>query len=89
MVGLRFPVSSKKLDEALPLIERFADFRLYHFPLCQVSAELRPFCRVTLPAEDRVYPAACRRCAAKKKCLGLMLEYYKKFGDTELKTLKK
>ncbi len=88
-VGLKFSVSSKKVNEALPLIKRFADFRLYHFPLCQVRAELRPFCRITLPLEDRIYPAACLRCAVKKKCLGLMLEYYKKFGSSELKPLKK
>lgn len=88
-VGVKFSVSSKILDAALPLIKRFDEFRLYHFPLCQVRPELRPLCRVTLPAEDRVYPAACTGCRLKKKCLGLMLEYHKMFGDSELKPVKK
>ena len=88
-VGLRFSSSSKKVTAALPLIRRFPDFRLYHFPLCQVGPELRPLCRVTLPPEDRVYPPACKKCAARKRCLGLMLEYHKKFGAGELKALKK
>jgi len=54
-----------------------------------VSKELRPLCRTTLPREDRIYTAKCRRCPARENCLGLMLGYYKKFGDGELKTLKK
>ncbi|MGD9641816.1 MAG: radical SAM protein [Elusimicrobiales bacterium] len=87
-VGLKFSVSSRKVDSALPLIRRFADFRLYHFPLCQVRPELRPLCRVTLPSEDRVYPAVCRGCRLRRGCLGLMLEYYKKFGDAELKPVR-
>jgi MoaA/NifB/PqqE/SkfB family radical SAM enzyme len=86
-VGLRFPASSKIIDAALPLIKRFSDFRLYHFPLCQVRPELRSRCRVTLPREDRIYPPACGVCRLKGKCLGLMLEYYRMFGDSELKAL--
>ena len=86
-VGLKFSASSKVVDAALPLIKRFDEFRLYHFPLCQVRAELRPLCRVTLPPEDRIYPAACRGCRLRKKCLGLMLEYHKMFGDSELRKL--
>lgn len=87
-VALRFTESSRALSAALPLIKRFADFRLYHFPLCQVRRELRPLCRVTLPREDRVYPAAsCGGCPGRGECLGLMREYRKKFGDSELRRL--
>ena len=51
--------------------------------------ELRPLCWITLPPEDRVYPErTCARCSARKKCLGLMAEYRKFFGDGELKALK-
>ena len=89
-VALKLRISAGKLGAALPLIRRFADFRLYHFPLCLVRRELRELCWVTLPPEDRVYPAGkCGRCRLKKKCLGLMLEYYKMFGDSELKPVKK
>lgn len=89
-LGLKLGVSAEKVNAALPLIKRFADFRLYHFPLCLVRKELRPLCRVTQPAEDRAYPAAkCGRCRLRKKCPGLMIEYEKKYGCAELRTVKK
>lgn len=88
-LALPLSASAAKLGACLPLIRRFRDFRLYHFPLCLVRRELRPLCWITLPPEDRVYPAGkCGRCRAVKKCLGLMAEYQKFFGDSELKPLK-
>lgn len=89
-LALKLSDSAALLGDCLPLIRRFGDFRLYHFPLCLVREELRPLCRVTLPPEDRVYPEKkCGRCRLKKKCLGLMLEYQKMFGDSELKPVRK
>ncbi len=88
-VALRFSESSAALSAALPLIRRFPELRLYHFPLCQVCEELRPLCRVTLPREERTYPAVCRNCGARKDCVGLMREYRKKFGSSELKALRR
>jgi len=89
-LALKLSESAAILGGCLPLIRRFADFRLYHFPLCLVREELRPLCWITLPDEDRVYPEKkCGRCVLKKKCLGLMLEYRKMFGDAELKPVKK
>ena len=89
-LALKLSVSAAKLGSCLPLLRRFKDFRLYHFPLCLVRKELRPLCWITLPPEDRVYPAGkCGRCRLKKTCLGLMLEYSKMFGDAELKPVKK
>lgn len=88
-LALRLSDSAAALGACLPLIRKFRDFRLYHFPLCTVRKELRPLCRVTLPAEDRVYPqSACGSCRARRKCLGLMAEYRKFFGDAELKPLR-
>ncbi len=86
-VGLEFPASAAALRKALPQIRRFRNFSLYHFPLCRVPAELRPFCRVTLPREERVYPPVCRRCGARKDCVGLMREYARKFGAAGLRAL--
>ena len=86
-VGLSFTDSARVVNAALPLIRRFPDIELYHFPLCQVRKELRPLCRVTLPPEDRAYPAPCRRCSARKDCLGVMKEYLKKFGSSELRPI--
>jgi MoaA/NifB/PqqE/SkfB family radical SAM enzyme len=88
-LSLRLSDSAAALGACLPLIKKFRDLRLYHFPLCVVRKELRPLGRVTLPAEDRVYPQrACGLCRARRKCLGLMAEYSKFFGDAELKPLK-
>ncbi|OGR77154.1 MAG: hypothetical protein A2X32_07690 [Elusimicrobia bacterium GWC2_64_44] len=88
-VALKLSASAAKLGACLPLIGQFRDFRLYHFPLCVLRKELRPLCWITLPPEDRLYPAhKCGRCTARAKCLGLMAEYAKFFGDKELKALK-
>jgi hypothetical protein len=86
-LALRFKESAAVLGGALPLIKKFADFRLYHFPRCVVRPELRPLCQVTLPREDRVYTAKCAGCRARRGCLGLMAEYDKAFGDGELRKL--
>lgn len=89
-LALKLSDSAARLGACLPLVRRFRDFRLYHFPLCLVRRELRPLCWITLPPEDRVYPAGkCGRCALKKNCLGLMSEYREMFGDSELRPVKK
>ncbi len=88
-LALKLSGSSRAIDAAGPLLERFSDLRLYHFPLCLVSMELRGRCWITLPPEDRVYPEKCADCGARPGCLGLMAEYYGKFGAGELKALKR
>jgi len=88
-LALKLSDSAAAINSAAPLIGRFRDLRLYHFPLCLIEDELRDRCRVTLPPEDRVYTKKCSGCRLKKDCLGLMLEYYKKFGDAELRPLRR
>ncbi len=87
-VELRLTDSAVALAAALPVIERFPDLRLYHFPLCVLPAALRPRCRITQPREDRAYPPACRGCAARRRCPGLMTEYFRRFGAGELRRLR-
>jgi len=87
-LALRLSASAGIVNAAAPLITKFPDFGLYHFPLCLVKKDLRSKCRITLPAEDRTYTRKCAGCRARKKCPGLMVEYYKKFGDGELRTQK-
>lgn len=88
-LALKLSDSGRALGAAEDLIKGFPDFRLYHFPLCLVSPGLRSRCWITLPREDRVYPAACRGCALRPGCLGLMKDYRRKFGDSELRPVKK
>jgi len=85
-LALRLATSAGTINASGRLITKFPDLRLYHFPLCLIKEELRSKCRITLPAEDRVYTKKCAGCRARKKCPGLMLEYYNKFGDGELRT---
>ena len=74
--------------KAKPLIDRFRYFELYHYPLCVLDEGLRPLARITLPQEERVYPEnICGKCSQRKNCLGLMIDYYKIFGDKELHAL--
>lgn len=87
-ISLNLSRSAKVVNSNADFIKKFPRFALYHFPLCLIAEKLRPLCRVTLPQEDRVYPPACGRCALRKKCLGLMLEYYRKFGASELKPVR-
>ena len=84
-VSLRLSESAAAINSALPLISGYKDIRFYHFPLCLIRKELRSRCWITLPEEDRIYSGKCADCGLRGRCLGLMLEYYRKFGDGELR----
>jgi len=85
-LALRLGDSARALRACLGLARQFRNFELYHFPLCVLPAALRPKARITLPPAEREYPPLkCGRCALREKCLGLMAEYRKKFGDGELR----
>ncbi|MCG2726359.1 MAG: radical SAM protein [Elusimicrobia bacterium] len=86
-IALNLKESSKTINKSFKLISKFADFRLYHFPLCLLGAELRERAWITLPKEDRIYIKECRQCAQKKKCLGLMRTYAEHFGGDEIRAL--
>lgn len=87
-ISLKLSESAAEIKRNLKLVEKFPDFRLYHFPLCVLDGRLRKYAWITLPREDRVYPAECRRCREKKRCLGLMKEYCEYFGARELRAIK-
>ena len=82
--------SAKEVLEAKHLIDRFPNLFLYHYPLCVLDESLRGRARITLPEEERVYPdEKCGICCRREDCLGLMIDYYGLFGDSELEPLKK
>ncbi|MEW5950951.1 MAG: radical SAM protein [Elusimicrobia bacterium] len=87
-VGLKLKESAKILKESHKHLKNL-NFELYHYPLCVLDANLRKYAKITLPAEERVYPKKCLKCYLRKKCLGLMKEYYKVYGDKELRPEKK
>ncbi len=86
-IALNLKESAKIVNKCFKLIKQFADFRLYLFPLCVLSARLREYAWITLPIEDRIYLKECRKCSQKKKCLGLMKTYYEHFGGEEIHAL--
>lgn len=66
----------------------FPEARLYHFPLCLLKPALRRLAAVSLPPEDRVYPAVCSSCRARAACPGLMRPYFRRYGAGELGPLR-
>ncbi|MBI4655460.1 MAG: radical SAM protein [Elusimicrobia bacterium] len=84
IVRLSLAESCVEVGKAADTIKKFLEFRLYHFPLCMVQKSLRKLCWITLPEKERIYPGKCLKCVLKKNCVGLMREYYKKFGDSEI-----
>lgn len=87
-VGLKLSQSAKIIEKSLKIISEL-DFELYHYPLCILSKSLRDKARITLPIDERVYPEVCYRCVLRKKCLGLMKEYFEVYGCRELRSQKK
>ena len=85
-ISVKLTESSKEIKKIKKLILSYEhEVRLYHYPLCIVDKELRKYCWITLPLDERIYTKKCNKCFYKKNCLGLMLEYYKIYGDYELK----
>jgi MoaA/NifB/PqqE/SkfB family radical SAM enzyme len=83
-LALRLPDSASAVNAAAYLIRRFGEFRLYHFPLCFLKKELRRFSWISLPPEDRIYPAGCGGCRLRRGCTGLMSSYYARYGAGEI-----
>lgn len=71
----------------LPLLRRFPEFRLYHFPLCVLPPSLQPYAWKTLPQKDIRFLRKCRPCLRRKDCLGLPRWYPERFGDGEIRPI--
>lgn len=86
---LRLADSARAVNAAAPLLKRFRELRLYHFPLCLLAAPLRGLCRITQPEADRSYPRGCAGCRLRPACPGLMAAYRRRFGAGELRPVKR
>lgn len=81
--------SAKEVLAAKPLIDKFPYLFLYHYPLCILDPSLRRRAKITLPEEERVYPEdKCGHCCRRQDCVGLMIDYNRLFGSSELETIK-
>lgn len=66
-------------------LKKFSEVRLYHFPLCILKEDLRPFAWDSLPGEDVCALEECRSCALKKKCPGVPAWYPKWFDAGDIR----
>lgn len=64
-------------------IENFADFRLYHFPLCVLPVKFFPYTWRTLPSFEIDFPKNCNKCTLRQLCLGVHKGYLKHMGNSE------
>jgi len=85
-LAVRLSATASRVNACARALTGFAETRLYHFPLCLLSPALRRLAVVSLPPEDRAYPA-CAGCGARKSCVGLMKPYLRRYGAGELKPL--
>jgi MoaA/NifB/PqqE/SkfB family radical SAM enzyme len=88
-LALGLEESAAAVNACAGLVAKFGEFRLYHFPLCLLRKDLRARAWVSLPPEDRAYPAACSGCAAKARCVGVMPAYVRRFGAAWVRPLEK
>jgi MoaA/NifB/PqqE/SkfB family radical SAM enzyme len=86
-LAVKLSATARAVNRCAARVGGFREAGLYHFPLCLLAPRLRRLARVSLPAEDRTYPPACRACRAREKCVGLMKPYLRRFGAAELKPL--
>jgi MoaA/NifB/PqqE/SkfB family radical SAM enzyme len=84
-LDLELEASAAAVNKCAPLIKKFGEFRLYHFPLCLLKAGLRPLAWVSLPPEDRAYPPVCGACPARGNCVGLTPRYLARFGTAGIR----
>lgn len=78
---------ASQLERSLDALRRFAELRLYHFPLCVLPEPLRSHAWKTLPAKDAGYLRKCRPCVLKRDCLGVPRWYARKSGEAEIRPL--
>lgn len=72
---------------SLPLLRRFPEFRLYHFPLCVLPPDLRSHAWKSLPGKEVRYLRKCRPCLCRSACPGLQRWYPDRFGDGEIRPI--
>lgn len=84
---VRLSATARQVNACARSLAGFGEARLYHFPRCLLSPALRRLSFISLPPEDRAYPA-CAGCRDRKNCAGLMKPYLRRYGAGELKPLR-
>lgn len=83
--SIKVPLSAAaaRIAGAQDLLARFAEARLYHFPLCVLPDTLWTKAWRTLPSYEIRHVEACRRCAMSDLCAGPHDWYAPVFGEAE------
>lgn len=63
------------------------DFRLYHFPLCQLERKFWSWVWKTWPENEVDFPKVCDNCQANKYCVGIHKGYLGAVGDKEFNSI--
>ena len=83
-IGLRYSDTKHIINDiALKWGHKIDDFRLYHFPLCQIDPCLWKYAYRTLPEEEISFIKNCEKCRYKKYCLGIHKNYLEVVGGEE------
>lgn len=87
---LALPMSecAEGLDRVYPLLARFREVRLYHFPLCVVPTRLWPFVYNTLAPLKVEYLAACGECLYRDACVGVHRSYVRHTGAPDIRAIR-
>jgi len=87
---LLVPVSEcgAALGRCADALARFAEVRLYHFPLCSLPTRLWPLAWNTLADFKVLYLERCRtRCAHRDHCVGVHRSYERACGARDIRPL--
>ena len=88
-VGLKYADYQPYFKNLEPFVDKFREFRLYHFPLCVLPQKLWPYAWRTLPLHEVAYLPTCRDCRYQDVCLGVHKGYLAQVGSKEFKAIKK
>ncbi len=89
IVGLTHSQFKKFIPKIAKWIDKFKEFRFYHFPLCTIEPSLWKYTWRTLPEYEVTFVTDCKNCFYRKYCLGVHKDYLKKVGEKEFKAIRK
>ncbi|MCX5783303.1 MAG: radical SAM protein [Elusimicrobia bacterium] len=89
--ALKIPITqcAKELGKLYPVLKKFNNFKLLHFPLCVIPKKLWPYAWLTLDPIKLVHSVKCGKCAMLNYCVGIHKSYAIHAGVAEYKPVKK
>ncbi|MCX6759184.1 MAG: hypothetical protein NT012_01250 [Candidatus Nealsonbacteria bacterium] len=88
IVGLTYSQFQKFISKIAKWIQKFKEFRFYHFPLCTLDSKYWKYIHRTLPDNEVSFLKSRDNCLYKEYCLGIHFRYLENFGRNEFKPIK-